>query len=616
VNAAVKRPSDFVEIGRDCLEGSLIDRFRQQCARHGERVAVVDEGSSFTYDRLDEYTDVIARSVRAADPAETEKPVAVVVNHSAKAVVALIGVLKTGRPYVPLDPRYPASRNRYLLLDSQATLVLSDDGNENVVAEFNDGSIPVLNLDRLSGGSSDEEIKANIEPERPAFILYTSGSTGKPKGAIQTHQNVLHEVMNYTNGAGIAPSDRMVLVSSLSFGDSVRTVYAALCNGATLYPFDVRSEGLAALADWMVRQRITVYRSVPTLFRHFAASLSDSVDFPHLRLVYMAGEPVYRVHFDLYRRLPAECIFVNGLGSIETFTFRWAFYDKESEFDGVFVPVGHGLSDKETLLLDEVGREVEAGEIGEMVVKSRYLSPGYWGQADLTAAAFRPAPESDGQRMYNTGDLGRVLSDGTMVHVGRRDFQVKIRGHRVETAEIEHALRSIAGVEEAVVAATDSREGDSRLVAYTVLHEGSDLTGVQLHDVLAQSLPAYMVPSVVVLLDALPLLPNGKINRRALPEPPRTRPQLPIGYVEPRTPVERKLSRIWAHVLDLDRVGSKDDFLQLGGQSLMAMRIVNEVTRQFGVAIKIGSLLEASTVAAMAQAVEHAIQEDPAGRTG
>jgi len=580
-----------------------VDRVRQQVERNGDRVALVDGESRLTYRQFDQLTDDIARAIKTADPNETASPVAVVLHHSAKAVAALIGVLKTGRPYVPLDPGYPVSRNGFLLLDSGSTLLLSDDANADVVAQFNRGPTPVLNIDRLDRGRSDADISVAIEPERPAFILYTSGSTGTPKGAIQNHRNVLHEVMNYTNAARIAPSDRMLLVSSLSFGDSVRTIYAALCNGATLCPFDVRSQGLAALAGCVMEQGITVYRSVPTLFRHFAASLEQTVRFPDLRLVYMAGEPVYRVHFDLYKRLPAECIFVNGLGSIETFTFRWAFYDKGSEFEGVFVPVGRAPPGKETLLLDESRHEVKTGEIGEMTVRSRYLSPGYVGRPDLTEAAFWKSPAGSGLRSYSTGDLGRLLGDGIMVHVGRKDFQLKIRGHRVEAAEIEHALRSIAGVEEAVVVATDSQTGDSCLVAYVVVTDGSDLSGFQLQAELSMTLPAYMVPSTVVLLEALPLLPNGKINRRALPEPPRTRPSVEKDYAEPRTPVERRLSRIWCRVLGLDRVGRDDDFLQLGGQSLMAMRIVNEVTKQFGVTFEMRRLLEASTVAEMAQEV-------------
>lgn len=500
-----------------------------------------------------------------------------------------------------------------MLLDSRASLVLSEDRNEAVIAEFNEGSIPVVSLDHLEDTAPDAELDEPIGPEQPAFMLYTSGSTGRPKGVVQTHRNVLHEVKNYTNGAKISPSDRMVLVSSLSFGDSVRTLYASLCNGATLYPFDVRSNGLAALAAWMVNQRITIYRSVPTLFRHFAESLEDSVRLPDLRLLYMGGEPVYRMHFDLYKRLPADCVFVNGIGSIETFTFRWAFYDKESTFEGVFVPVGVAPDGMETLLLDEVGGHVEGGEIGEMTVKSRYMSPGYWGRPDLNEEKFRRVPDGDGLRTYRTGDLAKMLPDGTMVHVGRKDFQVKIRGHRVETAEIEHALRSLGGVQDAVVTATESTAGDSRLIAYVVQGGSADLTGAQVQAELAATLPEYMVPAAVVFLEAIPLLPNGKINRRALPDPPRTRPSLPTEYVEPRTPIERQLSRIWTQIMDLDRVGCDDDFLHLGGQSLMAMRIVAEVTRQFGVPIEVRRLLESPTVAEMAAEVEQALKESESG---
>jgi acyl-coenzyme A synthetase/AMP-(fatty) acid ligase/acyl carrier protein len=291
---------------------------------------------------------------------------------------------------------------------------------------------------------------------------------------------------------------------------------------------------------------------------------------------------------------------VNRLGTTETLTFRCYFIDHDTPIGETGVPVGYAVPDKDVLLVDERGERVEPGAIGEMVVRSRYLSPGHWRNPDLTRATFLPDPADGTLRLYRTGDLGRLGADGCLEHLGRKDFQVKIRGRRVETSGVEEALLASSTIREALVVAR-RRRGDESLVAYVVPATRPAPDVSTLRRFLAARLADYMVPSAYVFLDALPLLPNGKADRRALPAPGTNRPELDVPFVAPRDDVEAAIARIWSEVLEVDRVGVDDDFLDLGGDSLMGARIIARVTDRFDVTVPLRLLWEASTVARMAK---------------
>ena len=422
--------------------------------------------------------------------------------------------------------------------------------------------------------------------------------------------------MNYTNGLRICPEDRLTFLYSFSVNAGAHDSFSALLNGASIYPMDVSEDGLTRVANWLVQQEITIYSSVPTVFRHFLDSLSEVEQFPKLRLIKLVGEPVYQRDVELYKRHFAKgCIFVNRLGSTETGTIRWHFIDKETRINGNMVPVGYPVEDNEILLLNDDGEQLGFNDIGEIAVKSRYLSPGYWHRPDLTQAVFRPDPEGSDERTYRTGDLGHMLPDGCLVHLGRKDDQVKIRGYRVEVDEIEMVLIEHPAIKEAVVVAQADQRGDQRLVAYLVPNTQPAPTITGMRHFLAERLASYMIPSAFVTLDALPLAPNGKVNRRALPEPGSARPELEVAFVAPRTPAEALLAEIWSEVLGLDHVGVDDRFLEFGGNSLLATQIISRIINRFQVELPLRSLFEAPTVASMAVAItqnqaKQAAQED------
>ncbi len=345
---------------------------------------------------------------------------------------------------------------------------------------------------------------------------------------------------------------------------------------------------------------MTIYHSVPTVFRQFAETLTDQDEFPDLRVLRLGGEPVYKRELDLFKKyFSQDCILVNRLGSSETGSLRLYFIDKDTQASGNLVPVGYPVLDNEILFLDDAGKPIAADE-GEIAVRTRYVSPGYWGRSDLTDAAFLPDPTDSEKRIYRTGDLGRLLPNGCLLHLGRKDFFVKIRGYRIDIDEIEAALLEFPGIKEAVVVARNNNSGNEQLVAYSVatMRPGPDVSA--LRTFLREKLPEYMIPAAFVTLEAMPLTATRKIDRKALPEPSHCRPQLANEYVAPKTTIERELAQIWADVLSIDEVGIHDDFFALGGHSLAAFRVIARVVSVFQFQLPIHALFNSPTVAAMA----------------
>ena len=596
----------FFEFPEEAIDMSIPARFEEQVLKYPESIAVKTKKHEISYGDLNKDANRIARGILDICDSGAE-PIALLMEKDGPLFAAILGALKAGKVYVPLDPLYPRNRIAYMLGDVGARLILTDEQNLPLAEEMSGNTRVLMNIDRLSSDLSDENLGLTIAPDAFAFILYTSGSTGQPKGIIQNHRNVLHETMNYTNGLRISPHDRLTLLESCSFGGAVRNTFGALLNGAALFPLNIKRDGLAHLDDWLAEEKITVYRSVESVFHGFASNLKGDREFRDLRIIYLGGEPVYRRDVDLYKKhFSKDCIFINGLGTTETWTFRWLFIDHDSEIVGSNTPVGYALPGKKLVV-------IEISQIGELEVKSRFISPGYWRRDELTRKAFLVDPKGEGERVYRTGDMGRMEADGCLEHLGRTDLQVKVRGHRIEVSEIETALLEIDQIKEAVVVARKGVDGNQRLVAHLTVNGQAELGVGQLRKTLTDKLPDYMVPSVFVRLDQLPLTATGKVDRRALQEPDRRRPNLESPYVGPRTPIEHTLTRIWAEVLDVDRVGVHDNFLDLGGDSLLASQVIARALNFFQVEVPLGDLLKAPTVEEMVLVIvqKQALKADP-----
>ena len=533
------------------------------------------------------------------------EPIALLFDNGAEVSAAILSVLKAGKFYVLLDPSYPAERLRHLLADSEARLIVADSRALALARTLSHEGGNLLVFDSGADDVADTNVDLRVSPDALALIIYTSGSTGRPKGVMHTHRTVLADVRHQT-ALGVGAGDRSAWHTSGGFAGSVRTMWGALLNGAALHPFDTRRQGFAQLAAWLQRHQITIFRTVPTTFRTFMATLSDGLVFPSVRMVSMGGEPLFRADVESFNRhFPPHCVLVHPFGPTECMLVCWNVIAHGAQIAGPKVPIGRTLPDVTVLLLDDAGRPTPDGEIGEIVVKSRYLSPGYWRDPARTDAVFqRDEPDSD-ERIYLTGDLGTRSSDGTLTHQGRRDFQLKIRGFRIEVSEIETALRDVDGIDDVVVVGQPSDHGEVRLTAYFVASRRPALTVSALRGALAQTLPDYMIPSVFVAMDALPQTPTGKTDRAHLPSIDGVRPPLAVPLTPARTSVEQVLARVWAEVLGVNSLGIHDDFFELGGDSLVAMRLTVRIKKLFDVDLPPTVLFDRGTIAETAAAIEH-----------
>ena len=593
----------------DC-EAPIPRRFEALARRWPERVAVRAGDRSTTYGALEARANRIAHAVLGAR-GPGEEAVAVLLAKDTALVAAFLGVLKAGKIHVPLDPAFPRERSRFMLHDSGAVLLLTDADTVTAARALAGPRHTLLDLDALEPALSEHGPTLPLTGDALATILYTSGSTGRPKGVLQNHRNTLHNVRNASLTLRVRPSDRISLLSSAAVFASGRDPLVALLNGASLALYDLAGLGVGPLGDWLRRERITLLNAVVTVFRHFVASLGEHDRFPTVRVVKSGSEALMPRDVEAFRRHFAEgCVLWAGFAATESSNVTQVLIDHAMPIATGGVSLGRPLEGMEIRIVDDRGAPLGPGEVGEIVVRSRYLALGYWRRPDLTAAAFRPDPDGGDRRLYHTGDLGRLTPGGDLEHLGRRDAMVKIRGQRVELGEIELALMALPGIKQAAVVARASAPGRAELVAYFAPREAPGPTPAEVRDGLAATLPASMIPARIVVLPALPSTPQGKVDRGALPEVDRRRPADAGPLVAPRTLVERELARIWATVLEVDVVGVTDRFLDLGGHSLLAGLIAARVRQLFKVKLPVATLLEVATVADMAVLVTAGMLEE------
>lgn len=594
---------DFTELQPQEIEQSVPERFEKAVRQYPDRLALKTSTCELTYRQLNAAANRVARAILETR-GEKSEPVSLLFEQGASAIIAILAVLKTGKFYVPLDPAVPRSRSQEILADSTASLLVTNTQNLSMAKSAATDGHQVINVDDLGDDLVTENLKLSISPNALAYIVYTSGSTGAPKGVSQTHRYVLYHVFEYGNSFHLCPDDRVSLVFPWTFNGGIHIIHTTLLNGAALFPFDVKADGLFHLARLLLEEKITIYHSTATILRQMLSLLNHNEKLPSLRLVRFGGDMVTEADILLYKNnFSQDCLLLNSLATTESGLICRYFFDKHTTVTGTNVPAGYPVYGKEILLLDDNGNAVGFGQIGEIAVKSRYLSSGYWRQPSLTAAKFMPNKTQGDERIYLTGDLGRMSSDGCLYHLGRKDFQVKVRGYRIDVGEVETALLQHHHVKEVAVVSRKDHLGNSRLVAYFVPAGTIGPTVSALRNFLSQTLPDYMVPASFISLNSLPLTPNGKINRRLLPAPDRSRPEIETPMAAARNQVEKQLVQIWEKVLAIDEVGIHDKFFDLGGDSLSAGRIVSYVLQHFQLEVPLKALLQSPTVAEMASVI-------------
>jgi amino acid adenylation domain-containing protein len=570
--------------------------FEAQAARTPEATAVIFEDVALTYQQLDERANQLAHHLRSLGVGR-ESLVGVLLERSEQMVVSVLAVLKAGGAYVPLDPSYPHERLRFMLEDSGARVLVTQESLAELVSGV---AAEVVSLDgdaALISGRGGAAVSSCVRPDNAAYVIYTSGSTGRPKGVVVSHRNVVNFLTSMAERPGLTDSDVLLSVTTLSFDIAGLEIYLPLVKGARVVIAGREAASDAAhLDDLMRRSGVTVMQATPATWRLLVESKWDGRD--GLKIL-CGGEALPA---DLAARLLERCGELwNLYGPTETTI--WSSVSKVTRAADSS-SIGKPIANTQIYVLDALMSPVPAGVAGELYIGGDGLAHGYLNRPSLTAERFVPDPfGGDGGRLYRTGDLVRYLADGRIEFLGRIDHQVKVRGFRIELGEVEAAIRTHAAVRDCVVVVRESEGGDRRLVAYVVA-EGDGASAAELRAHLKERLPDYMSPAAWVTLEELPLTPNGKVDRRALPEPGGAGAAVAREYVAPRTQVEEELARVWAQVLGVERVGAGDNFFELGGHSLLATQVMTQVRDTFGVELPVRRLFESPVLAELALAVE------------
>ena len=590
----------FVEFPEENVDLPISKHFERVAKQWPGRLAIKIGDCALTYAELNRQANRVAHVI-LEKCGDKIGPIMVLADQRPETLASLLGVLKAGKIMIAVDPLLPVDRLRAIADDSRAEAILTFGDDLQRATGLTGAGRPMIEVEACRSDTFTDNIAIARSPLDPARIRYTSGSTGKPKGVLSNHRKDTFHCITRINRGHICQEDRLVVLRRFSF--SFTDIFCGLLVGASVFPFDIKAQGLQSLEKFLCAEEITYFVATPSIFRYFAQRFTGGEDFPHLRMIKLGGEPLFRTDVELYKKhFSPECILLNQLSGSEMGPVCQYWIGKATEVNTTIVPVGYPVEGKKIVLLDEERKEVGANDVGEIAVASSYLFSGYWNQAAHTNNKVLSGDDRTDEKLYLTGDLGRMLPGGCLLYVGRKDDQVKIRGVKVEIREVEAVLSEHPQVKQAAVVALDGSGGDKYLTAYIVPFDPAGITVTAINNYLRQRIPDYMIPSACVFLSELPVM-NGKVDRRALPRPDDKRPELNTPYTSPGNEIEKSLVRIWEEVLNIHPVGVRDNFFDLGGHSLAATQVVSRVIHHFKLEVPLQSMFESPTIGDMAAVI-------------
>jgi amino acid adenylation domain-containing protein len=601
--------------------------FEARARRMPDSVAIESERAALTYGELNEQADRLAMHLRSMG-VSNGCPVGIHLEQSAATTMALLAVLKAGGAYVPLDPQYPEERLLYMARKSSVRFLLTQSAMLEKPGRFiggvTDARVVCIDGDWAVMSSGNSNIASGANQDDLAYIIFTSGSTGWPKGVEIPHKALVNHCLQTRDEYELRSGDKVLQFASLNFDVAAEEIFPTLVAGATIIaPSDTALSSPEAFQRFLQEKQISVL-NLPVSYWHtwFSNQLKRGFKLPStVRLVIVGSEKVSSEQYRLWREYShAGARLCNAYGTTET-TITATLYKPEQHIsapEAAALPIGRAILNTRVYILSPQLEPVPVGVPGEIVVGGVGLARGYRDAPELTAERFvaDPFSEHPGSRMYRTGDLGRYRPDGNIEYCGRLDSQIKLRGYRIEPAEIEISLARNPRIREAAVMAETSTSGETQLVAYVVAAGVDALTVSDLRNSLTQQLPEYMVPSRIVFLDALPLQPNGKLDRNALPGKEQYSGPLNTTFVAAKNGVEEELAQIWTDVLGREQVGIKDDFFELGGHSLLATQVFARILQRYGVPLTLRTIFEKPTIEELATAIiAHLLAETEESQT-
>lgn len=582
-------------------QSTIHSRFDEMAGLFSENEAITFKEKVLTYRELKQQADHLAGGIIQALGTEKAR-IAIYLEDGMMQPLAILGILKAGKTYVALDPSFPIDRNLLMMKNSQCSLLLTNNMNISQVKSFA-GNLPLLNIDEVLADELHAFENISVAPEEPAFITYTSGSTGTPKGVVQTHENMLHFMMRmYTINCSL-PEDRWAFFYSLSFSAHAMPIYTALLNGATLCMFDLKKDNFTEFSKWLRQEKITNSLMIPSILRQFTATLGSGRKFPKLKTILVGGETLYRSDVEKIREhLKDDAVVYNIYASSEAYLARAYKIEHDAVIKGNIVPIGYAVPGIDISIIEEDDKRSDPFQTGEIVLTGKYLAKGYWGQDELTARDF--GINEEGIPTFRSSDLGYKLSDACVVHVGRSDAMIKLRGYRIDLGEIENSMMDLKQVKEIAVAVKENLFGTKHIIAYYVERENADLDPHYLKLAVLRNLPDYMVPTHFIALDALPKNDIGKIDYKHLPEPDWESYNRSKDVEMPGNSTEEELKEIFERILEVSPIGMDENIMDVGADSLRLFVAFDEVEKRFGKKLNVDSIIDAPFIKDIAKLME------------